>query len=132
MPCLWRQWLLVKGEFTKLFQDLQKEGFSRVRIDGEVQKLGGEPIVLNKKIKHFIEVVVDRVVLKQSAAGRIAQAVEMACNLADGRVLVKIMEKGDEEANITTSSGATGGRPAQGEQSLLACVSMSRTWVFHE
>ncbi len=112
-----------KGEFTKLFQDLQKEGFSRVRIDGEVQKLGGEPIVLNKKIKHFIEVVVDRVVLKQSAAGRIAQAVEMACNLADGRVLVKIMEKGDEEANITTSSGATGGlAPGEHLFSLaLAC-----------
>ena len=52
-----------KGEFTKLFQDLQKEGFSRVRIDGEVTKLGGEPVVLNKKIKHFIDVVVDRVVL---------------------------------------------------------------------
>ncbi|MDR3961657.1 MAG: excinuclease ABC subunit UvrA, partial [Eggerthellaceae bacterium] len=112
-----------KGEFTKLFQDLQKEGFSRVRIDGEVQKLGGEPIVLNKKVKHFIDVVVDRVVLKQSAAGRIAQAVEMACNLADGRVLVKVLEKGDEEANITTSSGATGGlAPGEHLFSLaLAC-----------
>ena len=112
-----------KGEFTKLFQDLQKEGFSRVRIDGEVQKLGGEPIVLNKKVKHFIDVVVDRVVLKQSAAGRISQAVEMACNLADGRVLVKVLEKGDEEANITTSSGATGGlAPGEHLFSLaLAC-----------
>lgn len=111
-----------KGEFTKLFQDLQKEGFSRVRIDGQVQKLGGDPIVLNKKIKHFIEVVVDRVVLKQSAAGRIAQAVEMACNLADGRVLVKVMEK-EEDANITTSSGATGGlAPGEHLFSLaLAC-----------
>ncbi len=111
-----------KGEFTKLFQDLQKEGFSRVRIDGQVQKLGGEPIVLNKKIKHFIEVVVDRVVLKQSAAGRIAQAVEMACNLADGRVLVKVMEK-EEDANIATSSGATGGlAPGEHLFSLaLAC-----------
>lgn len=112
-----------KGEFTKLFQDLQKEGFSRVRIDGEVQKLGGEPIVLNKKVKHFIDVVVDRVVLKQSAAGRISQAVEMACNLADGRVLVKVLEKGDEETNITTSSGATGGlAPGEHLFSLaLAC-----------
>ena len=112
-----------KGEFTKLFQDLQKEGFSRVRIDGEVQKLGGEPIVLNKKIKHFIEVVVDRVVLKESATGRISQAVEMACNLADGRVLVKVMEKGNEEVNVTTSSGAKGGL-AEGEHIFslaLAC-----------
>ena len=112
-----------KGEFTKLFQDLQKEGFSRVRIDGEVQKLGGEDIVLNKKIKHFIEVVVDRVVLKQSASGRIAQAVEMACNLAEGRVLVKVLEKDSEEANVTTSSGATGGlAPGEHVFSLaLAC-----------
>lgn len=112
-----------KGEFTKLFQDLQKEGFSRVRIDGEVQKLGGEPIVLNKKIKHFIEVVVDRVVLKESATGRISQAVEMACNLADGRVLVKIMKKGSDQADIVTSSGAKGGL-AEGEHLFslaLAC-----------
>ncbi len=50
-----------KGEFTKLFADLQKEGFSRVRIDGEIVKLDGEPRTLNKKIKHFIDVVVDRV-----------------------------------------------------------------------
>lgn len=112
-----------KGEFTKLFQDLQKEGFSRVRIDGEVQKLGGDAIVLNKKIKHFIEVVVDRVVLKESATGRISQAVEMACNLTEGRVLVKVMEKDSEEANITTSSGAKGGlAPGEHLFSLaLAC-----------
>lgn len=112
-----------KGEFTKLFQDLQKEGFSRVRIDGEVQKLGGDAIVLNKKIKHFIEVVVDRVVLKESATGRISQAAEMACNLAEGRVLVKVMEKDSEEANITTSSGAKGGlAPGEHLFSLaLAC-----------
>ena len=113
-----------KGEFTKLFKELQKEGFSRVRIDGEVQKLGGEDIVLNKKIKHFIDVVVDRVVLKESASGRIAQAVEMACNLAEGRVLVKVLEKGkEEEANVATSSGAKGGL-AEGEHIFslaLAC-----------
>lgn len=112
-----------KGEFTKLFQDLQKEGFSRVRIDGEVTKLGGEPIVLNKKIKHFIDVVVDRVVLKESATARIASAVEMACNLADGRVLVKVMDEATDDANIATSSGATGGlAPGEHIFSLaLAC-----------
>ena len=60
-----------KGEFTKLFADLQKEGFSRVRIDGEIVKLDGEPRTLNKKIKHFIDVVVDRVQLKASATSRI-------------------------------------------------------------
>ena len=78
-----------KGEFTKLFADLQKEGFSRVRIDGEIVKLDGEPRTLNKKIKHFIDVVVDRVQLKASATSRIAEAVELATKLADGRVLVQ-------------------------------------------
>ena len=80
-----------KGEFTKLFADLQKEGFSRVRIDGEIVKLDGEPRTLNKKIKHFIDVVVDRVQLKASATSRIAEAVELATRLADGRVLVQVL-----------------------------------------
>lgn len=113
-----------KGEFTKLFQDLQKEGFSRVRIDGEVQKLANEPIVLNKKIKHFIEVVVDRVVLKKEASTRVAEAVEIATKLAEGRVLVKLVQKNpDLEETVRTSSGATGGL-ADGEfvfSLALAC-----------
>lgn len=113
-----------KGEFTKLFQDLQKEGFSRVRIDGEVQKLTNEPIVLNKKIKHFIEVVVDRVVLKKEASTRVAEAVEIATKLAEGRVFVKLVQKNpDLEETVRTSSGATGGL-ADGEfvfSLALAC-----------
>ena len=100
-----------KGEFTKLFADLAKEGFSRVRIDGEVVRLTGEPITLDKKIKHFIDVVVDRVVLKESARSRITQSVETATALADGRVLVQLL---DSQGNIPhsdapVSSGATGG-----------------------
>lgn len=115
-----------KGEFTKLFEDLQKEGFSRVRIDGEVVKLGGEPLVLNKKIKHFIEVVVDRVSLKESSRSRIAEAVELATSLSSGQVLVETMGAKSSQASPSTqsedgaaddinpqnrsvSSGATGG-----------------------
>ena len=82
-----------KGEFTKLFADLQKEGFSRVRIDGEIVRLDGEPLTLNKKIKHFLDVVVDRVVLKASSTSRIAEAVEMATKHSDGRVLVQVIDK---------------------------------------
>ena len=100
-----------KGEFTKLFADLQKEGFSRVRIDGEIVKLEAEPLTLNKKIKHFIDVVVDRVQLKASATSRIAEAVELATKLADGRVLVQVL--GDDGKPLGEgggrSSGATGG-----------------------
>lgn len=113
-----------KGEFTKLFQDLLKEGFTRVRVDGEVIKLDGEPKVLNKKIKHFIEVVVDRVVIKEQSRSRIAEAVETATKLAEGKVLVKLMSKSkNDSANVVTSSGATGGL-AEGEylySLALAC-----------
>ena len=59
------------------------------RIDGEIVKLDGQPRTLNKKIKHFIDVVVDRVQLKEAATGRIAEAVELATKLAEGRVLCR-------------------------------------------
>ena len=114
-----------KGEFTKLFSDLNREGFARVRIDGEIARLTGEEITLNKKIKHFIDVVVDRVTLKESATRRIAESVEIATSLADGRVLVQVL--GDDGKPLVedapTSSGATGGlRPGEHLFSLaLAC-----------
>ena len=114
-----------KGEFTKLFADLAKEGFARVRIDGSIERLTGQPVTLDKKIKHFIDVVVDRVVLKPEAITRIAEAVEMATNLADGRVLVQVLGEGGEQevADVPTSSGAKGGlRPGEHIYSLaLAC-----------
>ncbi|HIS41095.1 MAG TPA: excinuclease ABC subunit UvrA [Candidatus Aphodovivens avistercoris] len=114
-----------KGEFTKLFADLAHEGFSRVRIDGEVVRLDGEPRTLNKKIKHFIDVVVDRVQLKESATSRIAEAVELACKLADGRVLVQVLGEDGKPLGEggRVSSGATGGL-AEGEHLFslaLAC-----------
>ncbi len=100
-----------KGEFTKLFADLTHEGFSRVRIDGEITKLTGEPVTLNKKIKHFIDVVVDRVQLKASSTARIAEAVELATKLADGRVLVQVLGSDGKPLGETggSSSGAKGG-----------------------
>ncbi|MBQ9004657.1 MAG: excinuclease ABC subunit UvrA [Eggerthellaceae bacterium] len=114
-----------KGEFTKLFADLAREGFARVRIDGEIVRLTGEEITLDKKFKHFIDVVVDRVVLKESATGRIAESVETATNLADGRVLVQLLDENGNppESDAPMSSGAKGGlRPGEHVFSLaLAC-----------
>lgn len=100
-----------KGEFTKLLEDLAKEGFSRVRIDGNIVRLDGEIRALNKKIKHFIDVVVDRVQLKDSATSRIAEAVELATTLADGKVLVQLLDKDGEPLGASggQSSGAKGG-----------------------
>lgn len=113
-----------KGEFTKLFEDLQKQGFTRVRIDGEITRLTDEPIVLNKKIKHFIDVVIDRVTIKESATSRIAEAVELATKLADDSVLVQLLdESGNPLGEGSVSSGATGGLgPGEHLYSLaLAC-----------
>lgn len=99
-----------KGEYTKLFEDLAKEGFSRVRIDGETVRLEGEPIRLNKQVKHFIDVIIDRVVLKPSSVGRIAEAVELATKLSNGSVLVQVLNKDDKDSTSKkTSSGAKGG-----------------------
>ena len=74
-----------KGEYAKLFEDLRREGFSRVRVDGEVRELD-EDIKLEKKIKHTVEVVVDRIVIRENSLGRIAEAVEQATKLAQGKV----------------------------------------------
>ncbi|AEB07369.1 Excinuclease ABC subunit A [Coriobacterium glomerans PW2] len=79
-----------KGEFTKLLDDLRAEGFSRVRVDGEVRSLDDE-IELDKKFKHTIEVVVDRIVIRPDSSGRIAEAVEQATRLAHGNVGVYLL-----------------------------------------
>ena len=115
-----------KGEFTKLLADLQKEGFNRVRIDGVVTKLDGLVPTLNKNFKHFIDVVVDRVQLKPEATARVAQAIETSTKLADGRVMVQIIDQDADPAQAetkATSSGARGTlRPGEHVYSLaLAC-----------
>jgi excinuclease ABC subunit A len=76
-----------KGEFGKLLDDLKKEGFTRVRVDREVRGLD-EEIALDKKYKHDIEVVVDRLVMKDSLLSRLTDSVEMALRLSGGTVLI--------------------------------------------
>lgn len=83
-----------KGEYAKLFEDLRAEGFSRVRVDGEVRSLD-DPIDLDKKFKHDIEVVVDRIVIRQNSLGRIAESVEQATALAHGNVNVYMLPDRD-------------------------------------
>ncbi|WP_419030534.1 excinuclease ABC subunit UvrA [Collinsella stercoris] len=83
-----------KGEFTKLMDDLRAEGFSRVRIDGEVRSLD-DTIELDKKFKHTIEVVVDRIVIRDTSLGRIAESVEQATKLAHGNVSVYLLPDRD-------------------------------------
>ena len=84
-----------KGEYAKLFEDLKREGFSRVRVDGEVRELD-EEIKLEKNIKHTIEVVVDRIVVRENSLGRIAEGVEQATKLAQGKVWFWLLPDRDD------------------------------------
>src|SRR5213079_1670762 len=76
-----------KGEYRELFEELRNEGFTRVKVDGE-QHLLDEPPALDKKFKHTIEVVVDRLVMKEDLRTRLTQSVETAAALAEGLVVV--------------------------------------------
>ncbi|QWB29537.1 excinuclease ABC subunit UvrA [Exiguobacterium acetylicum] len=80
-----------KGTHVKVLDDLKKEGFVRVRVNGETMDLA-EEITLEKNKKHSIEVVVDRVVVRPDVEARLADSLETALRLADGRVIVDTMD----------------------------------------
>jgi excinuclease ABC subunit A len=80
-----------KGEYKDVFEELRAEGFTRVKVDGE-QHLLEEPLTLDKKFKHTIEVVVDRLVMKPDLRQRLAQSVETAAQLAEGLVVVDVID----------------------------------------
>ncbi|WP_138753664.1 excinuclease ABC subunit UvrA [Paenibacillus sinopodophylli] len=81
-----------KGEHSKLLADIQKQGFVRVRVNGELRELS-EKIELEKNKKHSIEVVVDRIVVKSDVQTRLADSLETALKLSEGRVLVDIIDQ---------------------------------------
>lgn len=81
-----------KGEHAKLLADVQKQGFVRVRVNGEIRDLA-EKIELEKNKKHSIEVVVDRIVVKEDVAARLADSLETALKLSEGQVIVDVMDK---------------------------------------
>ncbi|MDP9283391.1 MAG: excinuclease ABC subunit UvrA, partial [Actinomycetota bacterium] len=83
-----------KGEFKDRFEELRNEGFSRVKVDGEQHSLD-EPPVLDKKFKHTIEVVVDRLVMKEDIRTRLTQSVETALQLAEGVLVVDLVDVGE-------------------------------------
>jgi len=82
-----------KGEYADLFADLQQQGFARARVDGETIQLA-EPPVLEKKLKHDVEVVVDRLVARDGIRQRLADSVETALRLAEGLVIIDPVEGG--------------------------------------
>ena len=91
-----------KGEFKKEILDMKRKGFVRARINGEVRSLDDE-IVLNKKFKHTLETVVDRLVIKENMGKRLADSVETALNHGDGALVVAILEDEDESQELLFS-----------------------------
>jgi excinuclease ABC subunit A len=83
-----------KGEYRKELADLQKRGFQRVKIDGTLYEIDDSP-KLDKKRKHDIEVVVDRLVVRQDIAKRLADSLETALHLADGLVIAEDADSGE-------------------------------------
>src|SRR5438132_881283 len=93
-----------KGEYRQLFEDLRRQGFARVRVDGIVAELGDE-ISLDKNKKHWIEVVVDRIVTRSDIQTRLADSVETALKLGQGIMYVEVLPK---EANAGTPTRTRG------------------------
>ena len=93
-----------KGEFKKDLLDLQKKGFVRARIDGEVRSLE-EDIQLNKKFKHTIDAVVDRLIIKNQMGKRLADSIETALNLGEGSLVVSILagKKAEKDEDLLFS-----------------------------
>jgi len=94
-----------KGEYAKLFEEIGKEGFARVRIDGTIRELR-EKIDLDKKKKHTIEVVVDRLVMKADIRKRLTDSIETTLRLSSGIVAVLYEEAGSKKQHELSFSEA--------------------------
>ena len=94
-----------KGEYAKLFEEIAKEGFARVRVDGETKELR-EKIALDKKRKHTIEVIVDRLVMKPDVRKRLTDSVETTLRLSTGIVTILVEDPGTKASRELTFSEA--------------------------
>ncbi len=86
-----------KGHYRELFDQIQKQGFIRARIDGDFRELE-DGMQIDRYKTHNIDVVVDRFVISQKSRNRITKSVEMALEMADGTVIIGVIEE-DEKGN---------------------------------
>ena len=84
-----------KGTHEKLIENTKKNGFVRIRIDNEIYDLTEDEIKLEKNIKHNIEAVVDRLVIKEGIEGRLAESIEVALKMGDGIVIISVVDGED-------------------------------------
>ncbi|HEX4635288.1 MAG TPA: excinuclease ABC subunit UvrA [Rhizomicrobium sp.] len=85
-----------KGEYRKELAELQKKGFQRVKVDGKFYDIGASP-ALDKKLKHDIEIVVDRIVVKPDIGNRLPDSIETALDLADGLLVVEFADEKEKD-----------------------------------
>ena len=98
-----------KGEYGKLLEEMRQQGYARAVVDGELLRLD-EEIKLDKRFKHDISIVVDRLVMKEGLRKRLAESIEAASSLADGLVEVELIEGGGKVAGAQTLSGPSAGK----------------------
>jgi excinuclease ABC subunit A len=85
-----------KGEYRKEMAELQKKGFQRIKVDGKFYELGQVP-ALDKKLKHDLEVVVDRIAVKKDIGNRLPDSIETALGLAEGLVIAEFADEKDKD-----------------------------------
>ena len=112
-----------KGEYRKEFAELQKKGFQRLRIDGKFYEIGEAP-TLDKKFKHDIDVVVDRVVVRPDMSARLANSFETALALSDG---IAVVEFADRRAPTDASSPGLTGRTGEAHAEQVALDARIKT-----
>ncbi|MGR3505527.1 MAG: excinuclease ABC subunit UvrA [Paracoccaceae bacterium] len=106
-----------KGEYRKEFLELRKQGFQRVKVDGQFYELD-EPPTLDKKFRHDIDVVVDRLVVREGLETRLADSFRTALDLADGIAVLEIVPQG----GISDAAAS----PSQGEEGVVAADETQR------
>ncbi|NLA69852.1 MAG: excinuclease ABC subunit UvrA [Clostridiales bacterium] len=87
-----------KGEHKAIFARIQRDGYTKVRVDGEIKRLDEEPIELAKNNKHVIEIVIDRIIVREDNRGRLAEAVELAVREGENLCTVLISTPEDKES----------------------------------
>ena len=92
-----------KGQHEKILERIRREGFERVRVDGQIKNLSEDEISLAKTFKHTIEIVVDRIVVRDGQEGRLSESVEMAVNHGEGLVGA-LVQKGEESKEYLFST----------------------------
>ena len=101
-----------KGEYRKELAELQKKGFQRAKVDGKYYDIGATP-ALDKKLKHDIEIVVDRIVVKPDIGNRLPDSIETALGLADGLLVVEFADEKEKDGKPEADHASRPNSPAR-------------------